>query len=334
MDATANLDGDGKRDAVSLVQPIIDGAYRLNDGNNNFYFILRNAVSFSKNICDSVGQTKIVDFNADGVTDRAFWNTTNGSWRYTDGTNTVFNSPAFFQWGIPGDVPVANDYDGDAQTDYAVYRPSTGTWWVFRSAIQQPFALNFGISEDKPVPADYDGDGRADIAVFRPSTGDWHIWLSQTNQYGAVHFGATGDKPVPADYDGDGRADVAVFRPSEAVWYRLNSSDLSVSVTQYGNGTDKLMPADYDGDGRANIAVFRDGVWYVLRPDFSTTIFNWGIANDEPFVNDSPKPYVGVFRRSSSQFWTTSPPLGLFGSGSPTGSTTGETFVSSILPQP
>jgi len=34
------------------------------------------------------------------------------------------------QWGASGDVPVPGDYDNDAKTDIAVWRPSDGTWWI------------------------------------------------------------------------------------------------------------------------------------------------------------------------------------------------------------
>jgi hypothetical protein len=36
-------------------------------------------------------------------------------------------------WGGAGDEPVNADYDGDGRTDYAVFRPSTATWFVLRS---------------------------------------------------------------------------------------------------------------------------------------------------------------------------------------------------------
>ena len=332
FDTVTNLDNDGKADSVALIRPFIDGAYSLFDGSNTEYFYLYRAVSFRKNVCNPVGQTKKVDFNGDGFTDRAFFNTTNGNWRRYPGIFAGETTQVNFGWGVAGDKPVPNDYDGDGLTDYAVFRPANGTWWIYRSSDNQSYALSFGISEDKPVPADYDGDGKADIAVFRPSTGDWHFLMSQTEQYGAVHWGISEDKPVPADYDGDGKADVCIFRPSEGNWYRFNSSDYSYSVLHYGVSTDKLVPADYDGDGKANLAIFRNGVWFVLRDNFTSAVFNWGTTGDEPYFNESVEPRIYVFRRASSQIYPMTSEFAPFTFSTPTGNTTNEVLVSSILP--
>ena len=34
------------------------------------------------------------------------------------------------QWGLPEDLPVAGDFDGDGKTDLTVFRPTTGRWFV------------------------------------------------------------------------------------------------------------------------------------------------------------------------------------------------------------
>jgi hypothetical protein len=36
-------------------------------------------------------------------------------------------------WGLPSDIPVSGDYDGDGSADVSVFRPSTGEWWIQKS---------------------------------------------------------------------------------------------------------------------------------------------------------------------------------------------------------
>ena len=107
---------------------------------------------------------------------------------------------------------VPSDFNGDGTGDIAVYRPSTGQWFIRNQG-----GVQFGDPSDIPVPGDYNGDGLEDIAVFRPSTGQWFV----RNQF-TVQFGDKGDVPVPGDFDGDGVTDVAVYRPSTGDWFVRN----------------------------------------------------------------------------------------------------------------
>lgn len=155
------------------------------------------------------------------------------------------------RYGTPGDIPVPGDYRGIRRTTQAVFRPSNGTWYLY--GVGQ---VTWGQRGDIPVPADYNGDGRTDVAVYRPSTGTWWVRGLFT-----ITYGVPGDLPAPADYNGDGRADLSVFRPSTGTWYVRG-----LSAIRMGGRGDVPVAADYDADGRAEQALFRPstGYWYVV----------------------------------------------------------------------
>jgi len=251
------------------------------------------------NVCQASGETKMLDFDDNENSDLTMWNPSNGVWSSKNANYTnVEGTARSFQWGTgaSGDVPAPGDFDGDGKTDYAVYRNSTGAWYVLNSSNSTLTALSFGTTGDIAVPNDYDGGGKTDIAVFRPSNGDWYFWSSEAQQFLGVHWGTNGDKPVPADYDGDGKTDIGVFRPSSGYWYYLKSLDGGFVSQQWGISTDKLVPADYDGDGKADLTVYRNGTWWVLRSvDNSAIGIQWGTAGDIP---------VPVYRNSINADFT------------------------------
>jgi hypothetical protein len=140
--------------------------------------------------------------------------------------------------------------------DLAVWRPSSGVWWVL-NANQQSTSQQWGMSGDLPVPGDYDGDGKTDFSIFR--NGDW--WIMKSSDGGNINFalGAAGDKTAQADFDGDGKTDAAVYHKDgqNGIWKILKSTTSQIHEQQFGLEADTPAPADYDGDGRADIAVWR-----------------------------------------------------------------------------
>lgn len=256
-------------------------------------------LTIKENVCRSSGETKMMDFDDNENADLMMWNPNGGIW---SSKNANYTNPEgvlrSFQWreSASSDIPAPGDFDGDGKTDYAVFRNSTGAWYIFRGSDSTLTTMLFGTAGDIAVPNDYDGDGKTDIAVFRPSNGDWYFWSSETQQFLGVHWGTNGDKPVPADYDGDGKTDIGVFRTSSGYWYYLKSSDGSFFSQQWGISTDKPVPADYDGDGKADLAVYRNGTWWLVRSvDNSAIGVQWGSAGDVP---------VPVYRNSINADFT------------------------------
>ncbi len=194
------------------------------------------------------------------------------------------------QFGDPSDVPIPGDYNGDALEDVAVFRPSTGQWFV-----RNLFTVQFGDRGDVPVPGDFNGDGLTDVAVYRPSTGDWFV----RNQFNVNFGGAGGYVPVVGDYNGDGIDDIAVFQRSTGMWFVRNQLALD-----FGEPGDRPVQGDYDGDGRTDIAVYRPstGQWLV-RNQFTV---QFGDPGDVPVPRDydgNGTMDVAIYRPSTGQWF-------------------------------
>jgi bacillolysin len=261
-------------------------------------------------IAPGATQNVVVTFAPTVSTPYAGVVTVNGN--QTGGTATIAVSGL-----VASELTRDNDFDGDARSDIAVYRPGTGQWFIRKSIGDYTTwdTHQWGAAEDVPVPGDYDGDTKADIAVYRPSTGQWFIRVSSTN-YGTwltYQWGGAGDIPVRGDFDGDGKNDITVFRPGAGLWFVLRSSSnfTTWDTYQWGTGGDQPLAGDFDGDGRSDIAVFRPGVglWFVLRSSSGFTTwdtYQWGAAEDVPVPGDydaDGRMDVGVYRPSSGHWF-------------------------------
>lgn len=206
------------------------------------------------------------------------------------------------QFGLPGDVPLNGDFDGDGVIDTCVYRPSTGQWFV-----QGQGVIQWGLPGDVPVPADYNGDGITDVAVFRPGVagGLWYIRGEAVPR----PFGMRGDVPMPGDYDGDGIADTAVFRPADGTWWVVRSSTRQIVTKQFGLAGDVPVLADFDGDRKIDFAVYRPsiGTWYIAFSAGGSYTRQFGLPGDVPApmdVTGDGRAELRVWRPSTGIWYT------------------------------
>jgi hypothetical protein len=256
------------------------------------------------------------DRTNDGSADLNYYRPSTGQWFTYD---LVVPSLTTNTMGLSGDVPVIGDYDGNGNSEPAVFRPSNSTWYSMNAPgnpVTNFSVTQWGTSGDIPLPGDYDRDGKTDINVWRPNDGNWYTLRSSTSTMSVFHWGTLGDTPYTGDFDGDRVNDFGVTRnTASGPLHQILESNFAQGFflqTLYGVSNDLLAIGDYDGDAKSDLTVFRpsNGNWYINQSSVvvgsPVAVIHWGQDGDIPQPADydgDKKTDVAVFRPSTGVWY-------------------------------
>ncbi|HKW77803.1 MAG TPA: IPT/TIG domain-containing protein [Candidatus Limnocylindria bacterium] len=183
------------------------------------------------------------DFNGDGRSDLAEFNSSTGTWRVgiSNGSSFTFANWAAWSSAVTWADLRVGDFNGDGRADIAGRVLGTGQWWVGLST-GAGFTTTLWTTWSPAVTwvdvqvGDFNGDGRADIVGRVSSTGQWWVGLSSGTAFNNTLW-ATWSAAVPwtfvraRDFSGDGRADIAAYTAGSAEWWVGVSNGTTFTTT-------------------------------------------------------------------------------------------------------
>jgi len=214
-------------------------------------------------------------------------------------SNTAGVPSTNFWFGLPGQVRVAGDWDGNGTVTAGSYDPSIGRWRLRNSNSTGGSETTFdfgGGPWTKPIVGDWDGNGTTTIGVYDPVAGNWN--LRNSNSAGGANYafqygGGPWTDPVVGDWDGNGTTTIGVYDPTAGNWNMrdANSAGGATYAFQYGGNPWKAVVGDWDGNGTSTIGLYDPaaGNWNLRNtnsaggPDLS---FQFGGANAQAVTGD------------------------------------------------
>ncbi len=217
-------------------------------------------------------------------------------------------------FGVPTDIPVAGDMNGDGFTEVGVYHPETGAWYFdldnsgswsgcLATGGTDLCLTQFGTPTDIPVTGDWNGDGIDEVGVYTQG-GSWYFdmdgsgtWNPEKDAF-KLNFGGPGHIPVTGDWNGDGVTEVGTY--FQGTWYLDDGSGSWTPATDtvYQNfGAPGHIPVtgDWNDDGKTEVGTYYQGSWFLDNGNG-----RWdGDAVDQVIPNfgtPADKPVTGVWR--------------------------------------
>jgi hypothetical protein len=229
----------------------------------------------------------------------------------TNGKHQFDSSDPVFTFGLPGDIIVTGDWNGDGRTKLGVARPNANGTLTFSldtngdgvfDAGDQVFS--FGLNGDRVITGDWTGDGRTKLGVVRPNASGALVMSLDAKGNGVFDasdpvftFGLAGDQLITGDWTGNGKTKLGVARPNAggALTISLDAKgngafDASDPVFVFGLAGDQLITGDWSGDGKTKLGAARPDTNGALTVsldakgngmfDASDPVFTFGRAGD------------------------------------------------------
>ena len=200
-----------------------------------------------------------------------------GIWSLDSNGNFAWEgSDKSLSWGLPNDVPVVGDWNGDNKDDIGIFRPSSGIWsldsngdGVFNSGVNTAYTFR-GEAGWAPVVGDWNGSGTTKVGVYKGDFWylDWNgngIWDPGTDMFYTIQVPTN---PIPTtvvgDWNGDGKTKVGNYRWGR--WSLDYSGEGKYSYFPIFIGDDYThipIVGDWNGDRKTEMGVYNivNGYW-------------------------------------------------------------------------
>lgn len=220
-----------------------------------------------------------------------------------------------FFYGVPGDVPIFGDWDGDGLDTPGAWRQGPGGGFAYLTNTLPPnggvgvaeFDFFFGAPGDQVFVGDWNGDTIDTLGVNRSG----RIFLTNTNGSGGspvptdydFFFGVPGDRAFGGDGDGDGDDGVFLYRESDGFVYYTNQTPVgpgAVAPTAanyfFGVASDRFVAGDWNRDGVDTAGIYRDS---------NTTVYltNTNESGGNPAPTDESFVWGGSGWHPLAGFW-------------------------------